>query len=406
MHQFAAFAIPKATQMRTSFTDSEDKLLVQIAYQFEREGLQVTWDYLARRMETTRSPQQLRLRLSSLKRTYGKFIRDFPKCFFGGCSARLLGAPVLPPPPPSQSSISVVMRARQRGGVNARGDVASPGKDGTVSRTSGEHCSVSGGNVNRVACDSVAEDVGHDGVRALGDLNGKGVACVDDPCQRVSTLSPRVAADVLASVFGGISARDVRQQAGRTYGNAGEVLATGVSAVLGAIGPLGHEDIFLDIGAAVGNVLAQVALMTDVRTCIGLEVRGDFLALGQNGIRQHLSNHPQLAKVEIRLADAHDVLLSRQPPFCDATVVFANIFLFEEHAKLVVLQELGAMSATRVIVSTSKFCLRHRSTCSQPYCKSWNLEHQIEVRVSWKATPHPIYIYRKNEIYSIHLSLK
>ncbi|GMF27828.1 unnamed protein product [Phytophthora fragariaefolia] len=318
-------------------------------------------------MKTTRSPQQLRLRLSSLKRTYGKFIRDFPKCFFGGCSARLLGAPVLPPPPPRQSSISVAMRARQRRGVK-RGDVASPGKDGTVSRTSGEHCSVSGGN---------------------------GVACVDDPCQRVSTLSPRVAADVLASVFGGISARDIRQQAGRTYGNAGEVLATGVSAVLGAIGPLGHEDIFLDIGAGVGNVLAQVALMTDMRTCIGLEVRGDLVALGQNCIRQHLSNHPHLAIVEIRLANARDVLLSRQPPFCDATVAFANIFLFEEHTKLVVLQELGAMSATRVIVSTSKSCLRHRSTCSQPYCKSWNLEHQIEVRVSWKATPHPIYIYRK-----------
>ncbi|ETP29519.1 hypothetical protein F442_21332, partial [Phytophthora nicotianae P10297] len=31
--------------MHTSFTDAEDKLLVQIAFQFEKEGLRVTWDY-------------------------------------------------------------------------------------------------------------------------------------------------------------------------------------------------------------------------------------------------------------------------------------------------------------------------------------------------------------------------
>ncbi|KAF1785413.1 hypothetical protein GQ600_24913 [Phytophthora cactorum] len=29
--------------MRTSFTYSEDKELVQIAFQFEREGLRITW---------------------------------------------------------------------------------------------------------------------------------------------------------------------------------------------------------------------------------------------------------------------------------------------------------------------------------------------------------------------------
>ncbi|KAG6964140.1 hypothetical protein JG688_00007831 [Phytophthora aleatoria] len=33
--------------MRTSFTDAEDKLRVQVAFQFEREGLRITWDYVA-----------------------------------------------------------------------------------------------------------------------------------------------------------------------------------------------------------------------------------------------------------------------------------------------------------------------------------------------------------------------
>eukprot|EP00644_Phytophthora_capsici_P018676 jgi/Phyca11/51902/gw1.128.16.1 len=68
--------------MRTSFTDTEDKLLVQIAYQFEREGLRVTWSYVARRMQTRRSSNELRIRLASLKRTYGKLLQNFPRCFF------------------------------------------------------------------------------------------------------------------------------------------------------------------------------------------------------------------------------------------------------------------------------------------------------------------------------------
>ncbi|KAF1792762.1 hypothetical protein GQ600_22060 [Phytophthora cactorum] len=84
--------------MRTSFADAEDKLLVQIAFQFEREGLRITWDYVARRMKTKRPARQLRLRLASLKRTYGKSISGFPPCFLGGLySRRLLSAPGLPP---------------------------------------------------------------------------------------------------------------------------------------------------------------------------------------------------------------------------------------------------------------------------------------------------------------------
>ncbi|KAF1777459.1 hypothetical protein GQ600_17094 [Phytophthora cactorum] len=58
--------------MRTSFTDAEDKLRVQVAFQFEREGLRITWDYVAGRMKAKHSVRPLRLRLASLIKTYGK----------------------------------------------------------------------------------------------------------------------------------------------------------------------------------------------------------------------------------------------------------------------------------------------------------------------------------------------
>ncbi|KAF1779086.1 hypothetical protein GQ600_12648 [Phytophthora cactorum] len=87
--------------MRTSFSDAEDKELVQIAFQFEREGLRITWDYVARRMRTQRMAKQPRLRLASLRRTYGKSTRAFPPCCFGGLvPSRLLTASGPPPPPP------------------------------------------------------------------------------------------------------------------------------------------------------------------------------------------------------------------------------------------------------------------------------------------------------------------
>ncbi|OWY92332.1 Histone methylation protein [Phytophthora megakarya] len=68
--------------MRTSLSDEEDKLLlVQIAYQFEREGLRITWEYVARRINRTRTPSVFRLQLKSLKRTYGNKLANSPRGF-------------------------------------------------------------------------------------------------------------------------------------------------------------------------------------------------------------------------------------------------------------------------------------------------------------------------------------
>ncbi|KAG1691652.1 hypothetical protein DVH05_026815 [Phytophthora capsici] len=70
--------------MRTNFFDWEDKQLVQIALESENEGIRATWDYVAPRMtKPKRTASQFRLRLASLKRTYGKALKNFPRCFLG-----------------------------------------------------------------------------------------------------------------------------------------------------------------------------------------------------------------------------------------------------------------------------------------------------------------------------------
>lgn len=61
--------------------------------------MRITWDYVARRMKTMHTAHELRLRLVSLKRTYGKSIRGFLPCFFAGLHPRrLLTASGLPHP--------------------------------------------------------------------------------------------------------------------------------------------------------------------------------------------------------------------------------------------------------------------------------------------------------------------
>ncbi|KAF1785465.1 hypothetical protein GQ600_18421 [Phytophthora cactorum] len=62
--------------------DWEDKALVQISLQFQKEGIQITWSYMARLMtKSKRTGSELRLRLTSLKRTYSEALSRFPPCF-------------------------------------------------------------------------------------------------------------------------------------------------------------------------------------------------------------------------------------------------------------------------------------------------------------------------------------
>ncbi|ETO71045.1 hypothetical protein F444_12544, partial [Phytophthora nicotianae P1976] len=79
------------------------------------------------------------------------------------------------------------------------------------------------------------------------------------------------AAEAVNAIFSSISAYDVR--------------------------PLDEEDVFLDVGAGVGNILAQVALTTDARLCVGIEFRRDLVSLGQRSLHQQLKIQPRMDNV-------------------------------------------------------------------------------------------------------------
>ncbi|ETI31543.1 hypothetical protein F443_21496 [Phytophthora nicotianae P1569] len=289
--------------MHTSFTDAEDKLLVQIAFQFEKEGLRVTWDYVARQMKTKRSARQLRLRLASLKRTYGKAISGFPPCFLRGMSSRrLLGAPPQPPPLVLQRPVRPACRppATPSSAKGPYGDHHAPGDDISASATSGKEVPDSKEKEIQGRCDQggggcIVRSCGHPLVAIAKSASGTDFGSCGDNLDDVQ------AAEAVDIIFGSISAHDVRQPAGRTYDNAGEVVPSGVTLLLAAVGLLDEADVFLDVGAGVGNVLAQVELMTNVRACVGIELRRDLVSIGEHCMRLQHRKYPRLRKKMLSL---------------------------------------------------------------------------------------------------------
>ncbi|GMF55140.1 unnamed protein product [Phytophthora fragariaefolia] len=179
-----------------------------------------------------------------VQRTYGKAVRDFPHCFFSGSTSEwwlLLSGGYSP-------------RARN---VTDRRPLHIPPPLPT--RTPHQ-----------------------DGAFAEA-VSGTGVAAV----LPVVLLTVPAAFSALATFFSHITVKDIRQESGRTLNNAGELLPQSVAAMLTALGPLGEHDVFMDVGAGIGNVLAQVALTTKVGRCLGIEVRNELCSIAEKHLRRH-----------------------------------------------------------------------------------------------------------------------
>lgn len=162
------------------------------------------------------------------------------------------------------------------------------------------------------------------------------------------------------------------------------------------MGPIDATDVFLDIGSGIGNVIAQIALTTNVRSRVGLEVRPELCAVSETRSRNHLAAFPHLRKLHVVAVDARDAALSSRSPMREATLVFANSFLFEEETKLVVARELCEMPRVRVVAASCLFCPRHRARCTQPFCARWTYIRKVEVPCSWKSSLHGIFLYKQN----------
>ncbi|OWZ09282.1 Histone methylation protein [Phytophthora megakarya] len=180
----------------------------------------------------------------------------------------------------------------------------------------------------------------------------------------LTPLQPVQAETAIQDIYRYVSAADVRQQAGKIDENSGEVMPAAVSRIIRMFGEITQGDIFLDVGAGLD-------------TCV------------------HVPQLAHLRKVLVLIGDVLDIPLSMRAPFDAATIVFLNDLLFTEEAKLVIQQELSHMPKARLIVSTSLYCPRHRSSCKRRFCGKWKQVETSYDRCSWKSQPIPLYLYAR-----------
>ncbi|KAE9301543.1 hypothetical protein PF008_g22725 [Phytophthora fragariae] len=158
------------------------------------------------------------------------------------------------------------------------------------------------------------------------------------------------------------------------------------------------DDMFLDIGAGVGNVVAQVALGTSAYLSIGIELRTDIHALGTRMMAESAYAARQRERTLFACRNVVDIALSREKPCANATIVLWNNLLFEQSVIEHVKDQLCGMAMIRFLVSSMNLCPIHRASCSRGFCIGFELEKELQLPCSWKAGLLRVFVYKATVI--------
>ncbi|KAF1774305.1 histone H3-K79 methyltransferase [Phytophthora cactorum] len=139
------------------------------------------------------------------------------------------------------------------------------------------------------------------------------------------------------------------------------MLPSAVSGIIRAIGIINAQDVFLDVGAGIGNVVTKFPLQSRDRLCIGL------VDLSTEREREEYWS------------------LYKGPVLCCNDCVSQNI-LFTEDVHIAVVEELYYLPSVRVIITTRNFCPRHRYPCRDMFCSVWLSAGILDGLVSWTST--------------------
>lgn len=313
----------------TDFTDEEDRALVQSAKVFTDKGEKVHWKEVEKRMKYTKKPKYVLCeRLKTLKKKYGKDLNCFPPRFTALTRAR----PNLPRrcKPPAITDVILASKSLLL----------------------------------------LASDTKH--------------------VREIAILDENEAIAAVTEVFAAVTKATIRQCGKRVDLNAGELSVAGVAKLISCLGTIGLDDVFVDLGSGLGNVVAQVALQTSVGKCIGIEIREDVVATGKRLLKEHSRQLPHLQKVDIVVGDIRQCDSKK---ISKATIVYSSNQLFAPDTLQVMEQLVCDLKNLRFVVLTAPFCYRHRDGCRREFCMLWQLHKTIEVFTSWTSTPVSLYIY-------------
>lgn len=156
-------------------------------------------------------------------------------------------------------------------------------------------------------------------------------------------------------------------------------------------------DVFADIGSGVGNIIAQVALQTDVKAVVGIEMRVQVAELGQQLMKDASQSSPQLKKVCVVAGDIRSLQYLEDDRTKHITVLFAHNNLFEGDAVRALHEMCCVLPDLRRVALTVKVCPRHRPWCFQEFCVKWKQTEDGKCAVTFKSALVPVYIYDRIE---------
>ena len=332
--------------MGWNFADADDLALFIQAKKFVDKGKRICWDKVAKR--TKKDKRQLLERFKWLKKRYGTDLDRFPRRFFAPVA--LLSAPNRTKPAPI-----------------------------TPNRTKSAPS-----NPNR-SKPALSTQV------VVTDEHLGGMMQLLEACTRVEVpelTSPTEVAAALATIFGHVPKSAVKHSGSRIDYNTGELSFSGTSKLIELVGPLTSEDIFVDVGSGLGNVVAQVVLQSSVGRAVGIEIREDVALLGLRLMKERVGLYPSLAKVQIIPKD----ICTADFVHPGTTILYASNKLFRGETNLRLEETICELRSLRVVLLGVNFCPRHRAGCRREFCALWKAE-PIELEMTWTCNPVEMFLF-------------
>ncbi|KAF1783448.1 S-adenosyl-L-methionine-dependent methyltransferase [Phytophthora cactorum] len=279
--------------VRTAFSFDDDKQLVQLARAYEDAGSRICWNDVAHSMRRTGHPcgPEAAVEVSD---AYACHPRVRLPCQF------LLAGPQtsLPPPPPAivrqLHALCGVPRLPRRAPCTAparrtattSGEIFSPWPlEATQLPDSAHRADVTQSRVSPQQPGSTRAPGSPQPITAAHAPEGLEPLSLDalevaPQTSRASPLSPTSAERAVVEIFADFSRETVLGYDGRSiHHNVGEILPGGVSILLREL-PIDERDKFVDIGAGLGNVIAQDRLRAHVEHCSWYSLVVPYLTSG------------------------------------------------------------------------------------------------------------------------------
>ena len=382
------------------FSDAEDRHLVQIALKHELAGTPISWVDVAKRMKKWKnSKEKLRLRLKALKARFGTNICDFPQRLLetprrrtsSTCAAQVPHKPVTDPQDAIAMETSTAPADASFDGTNEQ----VPAIDNSVAAQPSNPATRHAVNL-LIEFNAILDAHSHrtppDSSSAMSSL------CVaahifDDPIVEDSSCYK-----IVEKMFQSVPRAAIRQKSGRPEQNMGEVCMVGVTSLLKAL-KLEVKDVFLDVGAGIGNVVAQVALQSRACKVVGIEIREHAVSLARRAISGATLHHRQLWKITLLCGDIRTPDTIEHRSVQESTVLYCFNTLFDDTSRVALESLACQLDRLRLVVVADKFCPRHerRQNCRNKFCTMWTKHEEVQIDVTYSSKPVSFSIFKRKQ---------